>query len=173
MKTVPPAGPDFETAIFTITASPASVVIWVNWVEFGDEMDKNGNRVSTYHMNKLRTYLWDDRDSLRALRAALHNIMDWAVYVRLPKAKELHTKDLPGAEEKGYHDSQVKPAEVLHYVGSGQEVSYESCTLGNERRQRGSSYTAIAPFDTPDAIGSIFAVRILDKPPEDLIRHGG
>ncbi|KAI4248268.1 MAG: hypothetical protein L6R42_009338, partial [Xanthoria sp. 1 TBL-2021] len=92
MKTVPPAGPDFETAIFTITASPASVVIWVNWVEFGDEIDNNGNRVSTYHMNKLGSYFWDNRDSLRALRAALHNIMDWAVYVRLPKAKELHTK---------------------------------------------------------------------------------
>ncbi|KAL9011940.1 MAG: hypothetical protein Q9173_003260 [Seirophora scorigena] len=92
LKVVPPAGPDSETAIFTCTASPASVVIWLNWVEYGDEVDDNGNRVGTYHMNKLKSYLWDDRDSLRALRAALHSIMDWAVYARLPKARALHTQ---------------------------------------------------------------------------------
>ncbi|KAL8918605.1 MAG: hypothetical protein Q9208_007249 [Pyrenodesmia sp. 3 TL-2023] len=92
MKFVPPPGPDYETAIFTVTASPASVVIWLNWVEFGNEVDKEGKRSLTYHMNKLRSYHWDERDSLSALRAAFHNIMDWAVYDRLPKAKALHTK---------------------------------------------------------------------------------
>lgn len=92
MKVVPPAGPDYETAIFTVTASPASVVIWLNWVEFGNVVDNKDNRECIYHMNKLKSYLWDERDSLSALRAALHNIMDWALDVRLPKAQALHTK---------------------------------------------------------------------------------
>ncbi|KAL8913392.1 MAG: hypothetical protein Q9171_001771 [Xanthocarpia ochracea] len=91
-QVVPPAGPEFETAIFTVTASPAAVVIWLNWVEFANELDEKGNRAGTYHMNKLKTFLWDERESLSALRAAFHNIMDWAVYARLPKVKALHSK---------------------------------------------------------------------------------
>lgn len=91
-KVVPPAGADYETAIFTITASPASIVIWLNWVEFGNELDTKGQRVCTYHMNKLKSFHWDEPDSLSALRAALHNIMDWAVYARLPKVIALHSK---------------------------------------------------------------------------------
>ncbi|KAL8759619.1 MAG: hypothetical protein Q9199_000663, partial [Rusavskia elegans] len=53
---VPDAGPDKETAIFTITASPACVVIWLNWVEFGDKLDGDGQRPCIYHMNKLKSF---------------------------------------------------------------------------------------------------------------------
>ena len=44
------AGSDKETAIFMKTASPACVVIWLNWVEFGDKLDSVGQRpcISTW-----------------------------------------------------------------------------------------------------------------------------
>lgn len=41
-------------------------------------------------MDEAQVVYWDEGDSLRSLRQAFHNTVDWAVFHRLPEVEELH-----------------------------------------------------------------------------------
>ena len=117
-------GPDENTYIYCATMSTDFIEWWVGWAEVCE-----GERVS-WHMNKLRTELFDQENPLLVMRRAMHNIMEWGLMTRLPIIKklvsELQAKEGPqlaGKKNTGPLDSP-SPAKKLkgtHPIGSGME----------------------------------------------------
>ena len=85
--------PQEDSLVFSCTFNLQSLDLWVHWAEAGGTNDEGDQLPTLYHMNRVKTFLWNDNDHLIALRRSLHNILDWSLYGgRLDAIKNLHAQ---------------------------------------------------------------------------------
>lgn len=76
-------GPDEESFMFSVTMYPKLLEIWVHWYE-------GPTRTQVYHMNRITSLPLYGWESLDAIRAKLHNIMEWAAVDRFTQRQGLY-----------------------------------------------------------------------------------
>ena len=115
-------GPDKDTYIYCATMSADFIEWWVGWAEVCE-----GGRLS-WHMNLLRTEIFNQDNPLLVMRRVMHNIIEWGLMVRMPIIKklvsDLQAKEGPqmaGKENMGPPDSPspAKKLKETHPTGSG------------------------------------------------------
>lgn len=75
-------GPDYDTYVYSVTMDADILEWWINWAEV-----RSGKQVA-FHMDFIGSERFKADDALLTMRGALHNILEWGLYTRLPVVKK-------------------------------------------------------------------------------------
>ncbi|KAM0794016.1 hypothetical protein BDR22DRAFT_49340 [Usnea florida] len=79
-----PVGPDFDSYCFSSTWNTEMAELWVHWYQ-----TLTVGEPGLFHMHLLGEFLTRRYVETSKFRSAVHNILDWMIYVDVPKRKAL------------------------------------------------------------------------------------